>query len=87
MAWPAGLGGEILKYKNVFQIICSVILVIIPANNLEALRHKSEMFDSFQFKLYLSKMASESAASNSFLVLNAPMSHRRILFLAIFFPN
>ena len=49
----AGLGGEILKYKNVFQIICSVILVIIPANNLEALRHKSEMFDSFQFKLYL----------------------------------
>ena len=50
------------------------------------------MFDScllnhFQFKLYLSKMSSESAASNSFLILNAPMSHRRILFLAIFFPN
>ena len=61
-------------YKNVFQIICSVNLVIIPANKLEALRHKSEIFDycllyHFQFKLYLSK---------SFLVLNAPMSHRRI---------
>ena len=61
-------------YKNVFQIICSVILVIIPANKLEALRHKSEIFDycllyHFQFKLYLSK---------SSLVPNAPMSHRRI---------
>ena len=55
-------------YKNVFQIICSVILVIIRV------RHESEIFDycplyHFQFKLYLSKI---------FLVLNAPMSHRRI---------
>ena len=76
----AGLSGEILKYKNVFQIIR---LVIIPAHYLEALRHESEIFDSCllyysQFKLYLSKMLSESAASNSFLVLNTPMSHRRI---------
>ena len=76
----AGLSGEILKYKNVFQII-----IIIPAYNLEALRHENEKVDScllyhFQFKLYLSKMLSESAASNRFLVLNAPMRHRRIFF-------
>ena len=39
----AGLNGEILTCKNVFQII---YLAIIPAYNLEALRHKSEIFDS-----------------------------------------
>ena len=73
----AGLSGEILKCKNFFQIIC---LAIISAYNLEVF---SEIFDScllyqFQFKLNLTKMSSESAASNSSLVLNAPMSHRRI---------
>ena len=74
MADPALPALVVKFYTNVFQIISSVILVIIPANKLEALRHKSGIFDyyllyHFQFKLYLSK---------SFLVLNAPMSHRRI---------
>ena len=57
--------------------------LIISAYNLKALRHKSETFDycplyHFQFKLYLSKMSSELAACNSFLLRNAPMSHGRI---------
>ena len=74
MADPALPALVVKFYKNVFQIICSVILVIIPVNILEALRHKSEISDycllyHLQFKLYQSK---------SFLVLNAPMSHRRI---------
>ena len=73
----AVLSGEILKCKNFFQIVC---LAIIPAYNLEAF---SDIFDScllykFQFKLNLTKISSESAASNSFLGLNAPVSHRRI---------
>ena len=58
-----GLSGKSLKHKYVF---------------IAAYRHKSEIVDScllnqFQLELYLSKMSSESAASNSFLAHNAPL--------------
>ena len=76
----AGLKSEILKYKNIFQIIS---LIIITAYDLYTLRHKSGIFDSFllyhfQFKLYLSKMSIQ-AACNSFLVHCTVMSHGHIM--------
>ena len=75
----AGLSGEIVKYQNLFQIMFKVT---IPKKHLHRLRQESDfcLTYHFKFKLYLPKMSSESAASYSFLVINASMSHRYILF-------